>query len=140
MSVETWIKEFYPVLAEDCTRKNALEHTIRKWRGALPHNLKRHRVIIRDQRIEDEDKEVKEGLEETIFWFDTETCALCWRYPCSECPLYRLRDASCVEDNERTRGPYLAFVDDMCGARPMLRLLYKARKIEVEKARKKHGW
>lgn len=79
MSKKSWIAEFYPQEAEEVAKKNALRHSIQKWKGLLPEALKRHRLY-----------------EPPIFVSDS-TCALCHHYQytghseCSECPLYKAR-------------------------------------------------
>ena len=51
MSVETWKEEFYPVDATDDEVQEGsifilLDHSILKWTGALPENLKKHDVEL----------------------------------------------------------------------------------------------
>lgn len=50
MSLETWKKEFYPEEAGAFwkggrTAREAVEHSLRKWRGTLPENLARHELL-----------------------------------------------------------------------------------------------
>lgn len=52
MSLETWKREFYPegglgYLEGYRTTAEALEHSLRKWRGTLPENLAKHGVAFR---------------------------------------------------------------------------------------------
>ena len=50
MSLTTWKKEFYPVPAKKMPLRKALEHSILKWRGALPGNLRKHGCCLGDCR------------------------------------------------------------------------------------------
>ena len=45
MSFATWIEEFYPVSADECSHDQALEHSILKWTGLLPENLEKHGMV-----------------------------------------------------------------------------------------------
>lgn len=51
MSTESWKEEFYPVSAtrfeyRQDIQVNAAKHSIKKWRGFYPSNLKKHRVWL----------------------------------------------------------------------------------------------
>ncbi len=49
MSLATWKAEFYPFTAEKCAAEfpeEALDHSIRKWEGLSPENLKKHGVLL----------------------------------------------------------------------------------------------
>jgi len=77
MSFKTWIKEFYPVpveeLPKDISDIQAINHSLKKWKGALPKNTKKHNVIYSDY-------EIMEGTSTKTLQFFGETCALCKKY------------------------------------------------------------
>ena len=85
MSIATWIGEFYPVNAQDCPKEDALEHSILKWKGALPEALEKHGLDLREGVLLAPDGK---------FYFDVYSCALCYHYmrplenelPCKGCP------------------------------------------------------
>ena len=129
MSCSTWLSEFYPIPASKAigSELEALDHCILKWRGALPPNLKRHRVTLR---------RVSGGLAPKIIgkdgghglFFSTRTCALCLvsgelRVCCSCCPA-----VGCLL-------AYRTFCDTG-DPRPMLDHLRKARRQLVRRLAK----
>ena len=65
MSIETWKDEFYPTDAAEAIDSplEAAEHSLRKWTGMLPENLKKHSITFDDMMVED--------------FMDSNTCALC---------------------------------------------------------------
>lgn len=73
MSMETWKAEFYPVEAIVATGSEleAAEHSLKKWEGRSPDNLKKHELHLSGiHTITDEDA----GED---FDFNGNTCALC---------------------------------------------------------------
>lgn len=46
MSIKTWKAEFYPYSAHLCTRENAAEHSLQKWRGLSKENLEKHGCVF----------------------------------------------------------------------------------------------
>lgn len=81
MSKKTWKEEFYPIPADEVPLKRAVAHSLKKWRGLLPRNLKKH------------------GLKEAPIEFGmSSTCALCVNYTahpasgdmCDGCPLFEI--------------------------------------------------
>lgn len=91
MSIKTWKKEFYPVSATSrMSKKAAIEHSIKKWEGLLPENLKRHEVAI-DVCGNVHDDEIS-------FEICDQSCALCQKYfgeCCVKCPLYEKLGFEC---------------------------------------------
>lgn len=92
MSLQTWKDEFYPVEAKEATQddKTALLHSIKKWTGLLPENMKKHDVkyseSIKTDLIDNEPF--------AYFGVDAYSCALCCRHvlpkgSCDKCPLAR---------------------------------------------------
>lgn len=95
MTIKSWKKEFYPVPAYDCPEDQAIEHSLQKWIGLRPENLKKHKVqylaesgtVIDLNAVNDED----------ALCIDGESCALCTHHLdhndtlCEPCPLYEAR-------------------------------------------------
>ena len=72
------------------SKKAAIEHSIKKWEGLLPENLKRHEVAI-DVCGDIHDDEIN-------FEMCDESCALCQKYVhefCVKCPLYKKLGFGC---------------------------------------------
>jgi hypothetical protein len=116
MSLKSWEKEFYPVAARYCAEENALEHTLKKWIGALPRNRKKHGCRFDGINLMD-------SVSNSRLVFTTHSCALCIHYEendCSDCPLKR-----CYAEGM----PYDVFVDT--GAvTPMIKHIKAAIKRE----------
>ena len=77
MSIESWIREYYSVLAENAPKESALAHSYLKWCGLLSENLCKHDVTVIGHMVGD-------------VVIDSSSCALCkhyLRYSCSGCPL-----------------------------------------------------
>lgn len=133
MSAESWKKEFYPITAQRCSKKKAVEHSLQKWTGALKKNLKKH------------------GLTAVPINFDSNTCALCVRYAdldftgdgdgdvCGPCPLYMHLGNRCFYDswldvyNEDGTYPY-DYWKDKRDPKPMIKALRATLKKEPKKA------
>ena len=95
MSIKTWKEEFYPVSATSrMSKRDAIEHSIKKWEGLLPDNLKKHNVAI--GRYGDIHGDVHD--DEIIFEISDQSCALCQKYfgeCCIKCPLYEKLGFEC---------------------------------------------
>ncbi len=127
MSLETWKAEFYPVDVRKATGSDidATEHSLRKWRGLTPSNLKKHGMA------QDADAIFETNNITARFDITSETCALCERSyqcdleeACETCPLFKARlGVACFErrPNEK-RSPYDRFVLES-SARPMVKAL-----------------
>lgn len=95
MSLTTWKKEFYPKPpTKRMTWKSAILHSIKKWEGALPENLQKHKLEIDDCR-DLRNAGYREGCKYDSFVFDQDTCALCVKTMdkngdqiCGKCPLF----------------------------------------------------
>ena len=122
MSLDTWKAEFYPIPASACPPGQAVEHSLRKWRGLRKENLERH-GIERDGRFI--------GIE---FRIGDETCALCriyydhkaaYRDACNDCPIHQLTGARCDSSGspyDSFGSPYDSFVTNG-DPEPMIALL-----------------
>lgn len=135
MSLATWKKEFYPSEASTIqTSLGAVKHSIRKWTGLLPENLKKHGVVRAEfcnLKTEDDDSD-------TRFTIASETCALCCIAPddCVGCPLEIALGHACSGHAGGGR-PYQKWYWEN-KPRPMLDGLKKAlRMIEQGKIPKK---
>lgn len=52
MSVKTWRDEFMPINASaKMTRREAVLHSIRKWEGLSPKNLRKHEITVRGFKV-----------------------------------------------------------------------------------------
>lgn len=126
MSLKTWKAEFYPRPAESVkTKRAAVLHSIRKWEGLLPENLKRHGVEVDMGDLIDEYGK--------LFQMDESSCALCQLYlndTCVSCPLSQARGSVPCDSEKRSENtaPYKTWFssDD---PKPMLRWLRKALKF-----------
>lgn len=81
MSIKSWCEEFYQVKAtheEACeTDVKAIEHSLVKWRGLLPENLKKHHVrlgVFGNSIEHDDSADIRAGSE---VFLDSSSCALC---------------------------------------------------------------
>lgn len=116
MSEETWLAEFYPIPADKVSAEDALDHSIKKWEGALKKNLKKH------------------GLGCPPMDFDGHSCALCVHHLdefCEHCPLSIVRgDVACDELRPYERkAPYAQYIVKG-NPRPMLTWLKKAKEMK----------
>lgn len=95
MSLDTWMKEFYPTSAEGKRGRVAILHSLQKWKGALPENTEKHDIKYGDYEVGDG------GYNYMIF--NENSCSLCVAYQelydCSKCPIVKAGFPSCLEDN-----------------------------------------
>lgn len=81
LSKEAWLSLYYPTTAEQAsaTEREALEHSIRKWKGLRDLEAKGLKLV------EEISLYTKEGLH--VLDIDGESCALCFRrqYGCLGC-------------------------------------------------------
>jgi hypothetical protein len=130
MSLESWKAEFYPVPASECPAEDAIEHSLRKWRGLRPEALARHGVGTKGTRLF--------AAVDGFFYISATNCALCEQFfqdaeeedekACADCPLAISRGGvSCSKAREgESFAPWEAF-----GAgnnpEPMIAALEKAQ-------------
>lgn len=116
MSLQTWKAEFYPIEAEDVPKVDALAHSLRKWEGLLPENLKRHAVYLEYANVRDQNEN---------FPIDASTCALCIYYSnwpvCQKCPIWEQNQNRCDESSSSVYTLFEANDDP----NPMIQLLRK---------------
>ena len=107
MSIDTWKAEFYQIPATDVRWRDAVTHSITKWKGLLPDNLAKHQVVWSGNCISDPGDWLS---------IDGDTCALCEHYQdlddCSECPISKIRNGGrCDETTEsEIDPPYWHFI------------------------------
>ena len=132
MSLESWKRQFYP--RERVGAIGAIEHSIRKWEGLRPENLKAHKLskMIGSHDITDE---LLMARGDEIHWtdsfnIDSDTCALCIRHDdeCRRCELAIARDGlDCFHSNEEeTISPFHAW-SQYADPEPMIFWLVKTR-------------
>lgn len=127
MSLQSWKKEFYPIDAKDVRKKDAVEHSIKKWEGLRRENLERHDLVLKYGWI------VVDICSEERFAINGETCALCVHYfegGCYYCPLKIVNGhVPCFKQNESDINIYSEFTDHS-DPEPMIEMLKKARDLK----------
>lgn len=107
MSLQTWKEEFYPIPADKVEEKDAVQHSLTKWKGLLPENLKKHEVfrieLCSSPTIVDQYTDISEisvGLPVT-----SKSCSLCELYfatkaapGCTHCPIKVSSGESCNKE------------------------------------------
>lgn len=110
MSLRTWKSEFLPITARRAAERygpiKCIEHSLQKWKGALPENTKKHGVEYGAfpysiTETADKSKEIE---------FDSETCALCEKFfdsveymnECDACPIVVSGNHSCMETRDKS--------------------------------------
>ena len=74
MSRDSWVKEHYPIPADEVAAKDALDHVLNKWIGTTPEALEKHGGRLNEARI---------ALDDDDFCFSGKyTCALCLTHQC----------------------------------------------------------
>jgi len=132
VSLKTWKVEFYPVPADQVSKADALDHSIRKWEGLTKINLKKHGLIVDGTELSEHGNADSES-----FFVDAESCALCANYQhrtgvgvgwsCGECPLFLLRGGMCCESVGRELSSPFDKFDARNDPIPMLNLLKRAK-------------
>lgn len=118
MSLQTWKSEFYKVDAYKVGPADAVAHSALKWRGLLPENLKRHKVMHVGTNVVDD----ATGRHFTLY----SSCALCTNFSCNVCPLFLQEGLAC--DDTGAKGEISLWHQAIRGsedARPMVEALNK---------------
>lgn len=105
MSIETWVAEFYPTPAIGVSAQDAIEHSLRKWTGALPENCSKHGVVYYDHVVYVEDERGRRDYKASDVVFGCSTCALCKCHrndtalteqgACASCPFMTITGNTC---------------------------------------------
>jgi len=123
MSFHTWVAEFYPKPADKVKKKDAVAHSLQKWKGLTPENMARHEVTF----------DFRAGIVYLVevphkiltIRIDDSSCALCHHYfsepDCKDCPITKFRNRRCYGS---LSDPWAAFRDDR-DPKPMIRCLEK---------------
>jgi hypothetical protein len=126
MSVDDWVKEAMPVKATDCKKKDALDHSLKKWKMLTNENLKKYNLKVYNGNLYKND--------ELVLTLDQNHCALCvWYFDedkknsgesCNKCPLFKVNDRPCWNEYR--------FFRDTLDADPqlMIRLIESAIKLK----------
>lgn len=137
MGLAEWKRRYYPIDARNVEERDALAHSLRKWRGMRPAVLARYNVgstvgLLRDNHSAE------------ILFINDRTCALCQHYaqyasePCTDCPLNESRgeiSCDCRAVGERV-SPYHSWVRKN-DPEPMIKALEKAQRWVKRRGRKK---
>jgi hypothetical protein len=133
VSLKTWKDEFYPVEADKTEPGiEAIEHSLRKWRGLRAENLAKHDCGESRGTIYD-------GIR--VFDVNNMSCALCFHAAewngmlgsgdCDDCPLRDYLGRSCDESLEEPM-PYVVYRRNG-DVEPMIEALGGALEMEKEK-------
>lgn len=103
MSLTTWKAKYYPKPASKVPARDALAHSLTKWRGLRLTILRRHGVEIISRG------DLRSGM--NIFCIDAASCALCRHYldnGCRACPLAIVRGGVPCDQraNEKYYSPF----------------------------------
>lgn len=127
MSIKSWKEEFYPIPASRVRKKDAIDHSIKKWEGLSPENLSKHELTYNFHTIM--------SCNEDYFCLGGNSCALCTRYCtadlyCEKCPLYKINgDVRCDHINKDNINLYGDPDTDSFDYLPMYNMLLKLKKI-----------
>ena len=136
MSLQTWMDEFYPTPAQKFpTELEAVEHSLRKWKGLTKESLEKHGVVHRRRFSIRDDAHVQLAIDST-------TCALCVQHyqesagtsNCDNCILKKVNVSEvdgqhygCDETLPgEERSTFYKFIDQS-NPQPMIELLEKAK-------------
>jgi hypothetical protein len=137
MSLKSWKREFYSTPAAQIKYGlPAIKHSIKKWRGLLCENLKKHELNQIKDNIGDNDLG-------PVFFFSSDTCALCQTSPdCEGCPILVTQGYKCdrTEYSDGVEGEYWKGIEDE-NPKPMIKLLERTerawRKLSKRQRRRK---
>ena len=140
MSLKSWMKQYYPVPANQVKDElAAIRHSLRKWKGLTARNLTKHKM----ECYSDGGACIYEMSDAyTHFYIDDESCALCCLFGekgCTSCPLYMHLKKRCDSFNttsKEMRGPYCVF-DDNHDPKPMIKALTAVLKKAAKKRKSK---
>jgi len=131
MSLETWKAEFYPIPAHEVPVEDAVQHSLRKWRGLTKENLEKHGLVRRKNVI------IESGV--WRFGVESDSCSLCKHYlspfsNCHHCPLANVLGGRCDEDQgdlDEVDSPYHEFTRNG-NPLPMIEALERAAALEPD--------
>lgn len=85
MSEQSWLKEFYPVSADEVPENLAIKHSLQKWYGLRKESLSKH------------------DLSSPPIDVNSDSCSLCQQYNdgyCNRCPLAEFNGTECDRMND----------------------------------------
>ena len=132
MSLNSWKKEYYVGRVRTAGKGalTAVEHSLKKWEGLLPKNLKKHGVHISHNEVYNPETGAS-------FPIDCTSCALCHstidKYQtidCNECTITHATGQRCDGNNS----PYSAFLDHS-NPKPMIKVLKKTKAYIMKEAK-----
>lgn len=133
MSVKSWLKEFYPVECTDesiKTNLQAVQHSLKKWRGLTDENLSRHRVNVNETNHFRSGR-LLSGRSNGSLRINDQSCALCHKHSgendCKACPINRVTGKRCDQKsydrvNDVWKSPWHEFQDNL-NPEPMIAVL-----------------
>jgi len=104
-TAKAWLEKYYPTSAGECSKEDAIAHTLRKWEGAKASVLRHHRLRFTDTGL------FSQESSRLMLAFGCASCALCHHYcgkvgaRCSDCPLRDMLGAECYRSGQ----PYCIF-------------------------------
>ena len=132
MSIKSWKNEFYPIAASRVAKKNALAHSLKKWKGLTRENLVKHKLMYCHRYIH-EGKSFR--FTKPFMEIDGGSCACCHHWIgksrsgafnifCQECPLLKARGGFRCDQSTDYNGddPYGAFINNG-NPNPMIKLI-----------------
>lgn len=75
MNFEGWKEKYYPKPANETTPEEALDHSLRKWEGALPENAEEFGLSFTRGTMIDGKADWSRAAD--LLTFDSESCSLC---------------------------------------------------------------
>ena len=130
MAKHTWLKQYYPQLASNCSKSQAIAHSLRKWLGLRKEHLLYHNIGTVHGNLEDR------ITGKRLLYIDSSSCALCKHFigkigenRCKKCPLYIVRGGvACDKYNDGLDdmvSPWKAWQND-ADPEPMIKWLTEA--------------
>lgn len=129
MSLETWKKEFYSEKPKKSfTKKQAIEHSLKKWKGLTEENIKKHNCSLNDEFL------TENKGDDDYLRIDGGSCSLCVKYyiekdfefresRCEKCPLFKSLGHKC-DNIFNADAPYIIFTNEN-NPLPMIEALQK---------------
>ena len=109
MSLASWKAEFYPISASEVVPGlDSIEHSLRKWIGALPENVAKHECNYEYHIIMEDD------IPYDSIVFDSDSCALCMHYKCDSNPHPEDSHYSYPTDSPHPVNPHYIYPITVC--------------------------
>lgn len=122
---EAWLRQYYPLPAQGVLAKDAVAHSLHKWRGLRTKVLERYGLKVYGVNVQEKDSP------ETLLVIGGESCALCHHdhrrdteTRCTKCPLFKVLGMPCGVSGQ----PYPVWIDE-ADPEPMIKALKKAGRL-----------